>query len=793
MEDISGQTALWLQEIESVDYWGPTFRAIYENGVQVDFMARLKDRIDEHDADIEKMCNHHYQGFIYSVKELLHVKSDATQLKSDVVKIDTDLRESATSCMTKANELVKARQVEKNIAATIESLANCLPVLQTFSKLSRQMREKRYHPALKTLEQLENIHLPKISHCRFASKMKDQIPKLRTSIKEASMRELKDFLENIRKYSPKIGEIAMRHTAEKSNVDPTIVSCPDAQRFMLMTPQPNPFTGEVDYEGQSESTHHAEADLSAQDLVDFSPVYKCLHIYTVLGERDEFEKYYRKQRRQQATLTLQPPANMYESIEGYKVYFHGIVGFFVCEDHVLNTGNGLITRGHLDEVWASASSKIFGTLQQSSAYCTEAGFMLKIKNLMLLFSNTLQNYGFAVDRLYALLQELRDHYNEVLMQSWVKRFRDIFDKDTYTPIQVTTITEYQDIIESIPYENTVLEEMPFPKTFPFSAMVPKVYKEVKDFILCCVKFSEDLNLSPTEIDETVRKSTNILLTRTLSGCLNGLIRRDNLELQMLIQLDINTYQLEETNSDLEKYISDITGTSLEANHIARLQGRTIFKDVRSEAEEEIHNRLISKLDSIIGLADYDWLMSEPTGTSSPYISTLMLFLKSIFLQFTNLPLKLAQRTCMSACQHLAKSIMNMLTDENTKAISLGVLQQIDLDVIQCEAFAASKPIKGLEEGILLMCFSDLRQLLDLFMAWDWATYLADFGAESSKYLRVKPQTALALLDKINEANKKNVFDNMFNKKDRDKKKLVDTIYKQLKMKMAAPGSSIAND
>ena len=69
--------------------------------------SRLKDRIDEHDADIEKMCNHHYQGFIYSVKELLHVKSDATQLKSDVVKIDTDLRESATSYMTKVNELVK--------------------------------------------------------------------------------------------------------------------------------------------------------------------------------------------------------------------------------------------------------------------------------------------------------------------------------------------------------------------------------------------------------------------------------------------------------------------------------------------------------------------------------------------------------------------------------------------------------------------------------------------------------------------------------------------------------------
>jgi hypothetical protein len=36
---------------------------------------------------------------------------------------------------------------------------------------------------------------------------------LRDSIKEASMTDLKDFLENIRKFSPKIGEVAMRHVS----------------------------------------------------------------------------------------------------------------------------------------------------------------------------------------------------------------------------------------------------------------------------------------------------------------------------------------------------------------------------------------------------------------------------------------------------------------------------------------------------------------------------------------------------------------------------------------------------
>ena len=138
------------------------------------------------------------------------------------------------------------------------------------------------------------------------------------------------------------------------------------------------------------------------------------------------------------------------------------------------------------------------------------------------------------------------------------------------------------------------------------------------------------------------------------------------------------------------------GTSLEATHIARLQGRSIFKDIRAEAEEEIHQKLISKIDEFIDLANYDWTMTEPQGTSSSWLLDLTAFLRSVFLSFTNLPLKLAQMTCMSACQHLARSMMSMLMSDNVKAISIGVLQQIDLDLCQCEQFAASEPIQGLE-------------------------------------------------------------------------------------------------
>ena len=65
--------------------------------------------------------------------------------------------------------------------------------------------------------------------------------------------------------------------------------------------------------------------------------------------------------------------------------------------------------------------------------------MLKIKNLILLFIQTMQSYGFSADKMYVLLQELRDHYNEVLMQKWVVKFRDIFEADNYHPIQVSLV------------------------------------------------------------------------------------------------------------------------------------------------------------------------------------------------------------------------------------------------------------------------------------------------------------------------------------------------------------------
>lgn len=62
-------------------------------------------------------------------------------------------------------------------------------------------------------------------------------------------------------------------------------------------------------------------------------------------------------------------------------------------------------------------------------------------------------------------------------------------------------------------------------------------------------------------------------------------------------------------------------------------------------------------------------------------------------------------------------------------------------------FAASEPVKGLQEDILLSYFLKLREILDLFTSWDWPTYFHDYGQETSKYKQVEPDVAIIILEK----------------------------------------------
>lgn len=658
-----------IQDIEAVDdNWGPTFRSILEGTAYDTLSEQLETRIRSHDKDIERICNLYYQGFIDSIRELLQVRSQAKNLNDEVILLDDALGKASTGVLMKGNDLVRARQIESNIANAIDGLSGCLPVLECYSKLIRQVEEKRYYPALKTLEVLENEHLPKMERYRFAAQMKEAVPKLKENIKQSSEADFREFLENIRKFSPKIGEVAMRHTKEnqKRNLNNIIEEHNANMRS-----------------GASEDYNVDEEDLSAQDLIDFSPIYRCLHIYSVLNDKEYFEKDYRKQRRDQAKLVLQAPQAMHDNLEAYKTYIYSIVGFFIVEDHVMNTAGDVVNRSYLDDLWSSSLSRAVNVLSMSSSSCTDPNILLRIKNLIMLSITTLKTYGYTVSQLWDLLLEMRDHYNEVLLQRWVNEFREILDKGDFLPLQVEDQETYDAVLDRFPFHSEQLENQPFPKRFPFSRMVPEVYHQAKEFMYACMKFSEELTLSPNEVAAMVRKAANLLLTRSFSGCLSAVFRNPSLALMQVIQIIIDTQYLEKAGPFLDDFVCKMTGTQQEIKQAPS----AMFHVARAEAEMQVSAKLCSKLDDFFEeLESYDWLLVDPIGHASPFITDMIAFLQSTFQSFSYLLPTVAQTTCKKACEHIANSIYKLLLSDDVKQISTGALQQISLDLVSSGFF-----------------------------------------------------------------------------------------------------------
>lgn len=121
----------------------------------------------------------------------------------------------------------------------------------------------------------------------------------------------------------------------------------------------------------------------------------------------------------------------------------------------------------------------------------------------------------------------------------------------------------------------------------------------------------------------------------------------------------------------------------------------------------------------------------------------------------------------------------LILSDDVKQISTGPLHQINLDLTQCEVFALLDPVPRLKEGELSKYFAEVRQLLDLLMLEEWSAYLHDYGKAENRYNLVQTKTIITVLEKVREAEKKGVF-SALKKSERDKKKLWETVLKQLR-------------
>ncbi|VDL77689.1 unnamed protein product [Nippostrongylus brasiliensis] len=553
--------------------------------------------------------------------------------------------------------------------------------------------------------------------------------------------------------------------------------------------------------------------VSAQDLIDFTPVHRCCQIFNVLGAKEEFDVYYRQQRKDQCDLVIEPPPKM-NSLKHYVDYLDEIIGFFVVEDHIIITEPTLVTSSHKDQLWESALKKIIHTMNSRFGGCPDVEMMLRMKKVILLFALTMKSYGYGIAPLYSLLQNFRDQYNEILMTEYCAQFERDLEKDNYAPISVENDEQFRAIIKDFPFYKRSMEQEPFPRKFPYSRFVVSAYLKAKMYLQGCLKFMEHLQLTQSEMDDTVRRYANVLLSRW-SGSLKCFVEK-KLSLVQLVQITVNIGYLEKSCESLGVYITKLTsgndlsvsmtahqlsltervfrdarselvqitvnigyleksceslgvyitkltsGNDLSVSMTAHQLSLTerVFRDARSEVEQQIEVCIRDKVDAFVELARYDWELPS----SSVNIGYLEKSCESLGVYITKLTsgndlsvsmtahqLSLTERVFRDArsetCKHLSSRLSDLLLSPDVRAISMGALEQFSLDVMQCEMFTARCPVAGFDHNTLPMTFAHLRQLLELVMSNDWTSYLAEYGQETGTYVRVNAATATQLLEK----------------------------------------------
>ncbi|KAH7732234.1 CRE-SEC-15 protein [Aphelenchoides avenae] len=738
---MTAEQEFFLYELETTDSSsvGLVLRAIYDSGDVDKFARALERRIAHYDKNILKVCTYHYQGFVESMSQLTTLSSKCAEIKALAAGIDQHIQDDSSDLLKKSSEVVRYRKLQRNANIAIDQISMCLPVLENYVKLQDLMKQKKYLPALKILKELELNYSTEINKYRFTQSLAKSMGPIRDQIREKSYSELTDFLENLQKVSRMIGEDATNHIARK-------------QQFI-------------------KSDDIAAEDEEDNVQLDFAPIHRCVQIFNVLGDKEQFEVYYRKQRREQALA---------ESITTYVKYLNEIVGFFVVEDRIMQIEPSLVTTAHKDQLWEMTLQQVTTTMNAHFGNCLNVEMMLKMKKVILLFAITMKSYGYSIGPLFSLLQNFRDQYNEILMSEYCAQFESALQNDNYTSITVYNEAEFKRVVEQFPWNKRGQEQEPFPRKFPFSQFVPTVFVQAKGYLVGCLQFMENLQLPQSEVEDTVRRYANVLLARW-SGSLKGFVTNRNRSLIQLIQITINMGYLEKSCEFLERYITEITnrseGYGTGSAHLVTLRDQ-IFRDARSEVEQLIEGAMCDKVGDFLDLANYDWELSQAQGVASDYITDLINFLNTTFISFTNLPAVLARHVCMQTCKYLADRMHEMLLGPDVKAVSPGTLEQFSLDVMQCEMFTSRCPVAGFEDQTLLMAFAHLRQILDLAMQADWTTYLAERGQTNSKYSRVKASSAATLMEKMVEYEKKG--SGFFGITRGDRKKLYDAILRQLR-------------
>ena len=286
-------------------------------------MQKLTQFAEKRELDIQRMCNTNHQEFVTSVNQLLRVREGTVSLTSDILGLNQSIQSSTERLAEQKKALVDSRGVRQSIDEATQALRDCLEVLRLANSVHELLEKKGHYAALRTLDELQNVHLKEITQYKLAEVIQSSVPATQRLIAEAVMTDLNTWLYWIRETSKFLGGVAFDHTQMKRSRQKARMEAISA---------PTSFRLNSAIELVSDESEEFDILDNEEVQVDFTPLLECVHIHNALGQTQNFRVKYAMTRKQQKDLLLPSSITLNDGDESsLSALLEGIAGFAIIE------------------------------------------------------------------------------------------------------------------------------------------------------------------------------------------------------------------------------------------------------------------------------------------------------------------------------------------------------------------------------------------------------------------------------------------------------------------------------
>uniref|UniRef100_A0A0D9VPV8 Exocyst complex component n=1 Tax=Leersia perrieri TaxID=77586 RepID=A0A0D9VPV8_9ORYZ len=690
---------------------GPIIRHAFETGKPEALMQNLRSIVKKKEVEIEELCRLHYEDFILAVDELRGVLVDADELKSMLTGENIHLQEVSSASLLKLDELFELYSVKKNIGEAITTLKICVKVISLCMACNGYIAEAKFHPALKTVDMIEKGYLKNIPLKLLKKVVAKHIPLIKMHIEKKVTSEFNDWLVHIRRMAKQIGQVSISQASLARQKDEEMrVQQREAEAHSDARPDEHMYT--LDVENTDE-----ESTLN----FDITPVYRAHHMHIRLGIGEKFRDYYYKNRLMQLNLDMQISTSQ-PFLESHQPLLAQVAGFFIVEQRVLRSADGLLSESQVETTWEAAIAKITSILEDQFARMSTASHLLLVKDYVTLLGTTVSKYGYQITQLIQVIEKNRDKYHQLLLIECRKQIDDILANDSYEQMIIKKEYEYNMNVTAFHFEpDDVTPE--FPYVASFSSGVPDICRLVRSFIEDSISYLA--YNGRMKFYEVVKGYLDKLLIEVVNNSLLNMIYARSLAMSQMMQLAGNIAVLEQACDMFLLFSAHMCGIPkriAQRSH-SGLTARAVLKASQNAAYNALINLANFKIDEfMVLLDDVNWIAEEAPDNSNDYMNEVLIYLETLVSTAQEiLPLEALYKVVSGAMSHISDSIMTTLLNDGVKRFTVNAVMGLDIDLKLLEAFADEKfhniGLSDLgKETTFADCLVEIRQLVNLLLS-----------------------------------------------------------------------------